>query len=64
MSFEHLILLIGTNPLPNYVVAEYFLKNNPDLKTVWLVYSEANRFSNSKKIYNANYNIFHCFDFK
>ncbi len=39
-NFNHLILLIGTNPLPNFVVAEYFLKNNPDLKKIWLVYSE------------------------
>jgi len=38
--FEHLILLIGTNPLPNFVVAEYYLQNNPELKNIWLVHSE------------------------
>ncbi len=35
-----LILLIGTNPLPNYVVASYFLKNTSKLNRIWLVYSE------------------------
>ena len=39
-NFEDLILLVGTNPLPNYVVAKYFLLNNPNLKTIWLVHSE------------------------
>lgn len=38
--FEHLILLIGTNPLPNFVVAEHFLNSNTDLKDIYLVYSE------------------------
>jgi len=36
-DFTHLILLIGTNPLPNYVVARYFLEK---LKTISLVYTE------------------------
>jgi len=40
MMFEHLILLIGTNPLPNFVVAEHFLHGNTDLKDIYLVYSE------------------------
>jgi hypothetical protein len=40
MQFENLILLIGTNPLPNFVVAEYYLQNNPELKNIWLVHSE------------------------
>lgn len=39
-NFENLVLLVGTNPLPNYVVGKYFLMNNPDLKKIWLVYSE------------------------
>jgi len=43
-SFDHLILLIGTNPLPNFVVAEYFIKNNHCLKTIWLIHSEQNIF--------------------
>ncbi len=40
MEFEHLILLVGTNPLPNYVVAKYFITNNLQLKKIWLIYSE------------------------
>lgn len=39
-NFTDLILLIGTNPLPNYVVAKYFLQNNDNLNRIWLVYSE------------------------
>lgn len=39
-TFKHLVLLIGTNPLPNFVVAEYFLKENSELTTIWLVHSE------------------------
>lgn len=54
MQFNHLILLIGTNPLPNFVVAEYFLKNNPDLKKIWLVYSEANRYQEGTYTYAEN----------
>lgn len=41
-EFNHLVLLIGTNPLPNFVVADYFLKNNSKIKNIWLVYSEEN----------------------
>lgn len=37
--FTDLILLIGTNPLPNYVAAKYFLKVNQDLNRIWLVCS-------------------------
>ncbi len=40
--FQHLVLLIGTNPLPNFVVADYFLQNNNQLQTIWLVHSERN----------------------
>lgn len=39
-DFSDLVLLIGTNPLPNYVVAEYFLKTNQELRRIWLVHSE------------------------
>jgi hypothetical protein len=42
-EFNHLILLIGTNPLPNFVAADYFLQNNKQLQTVWLLHSEENR---------------------
>ena len=39
-TFSDLVLLIGTNPLPNYIAAKYFITNNPSLKKIWLVYSE------------------------
>jgi len=43
--FSDLVLLVGTNPLPNYVVGTYFLKQySTDIKRVWLVYSEKTRF--------------------
>ncbi|WNY29250.1 hypothetical protein MmiEs2_14750 [Methanimicrococcus stummii] len=38
-NIEHLHLLIGTNPLSNYVVADYFLKNADGLKTIHLIHS-------------------------
>ncbi|MDV0445729.1 hypothetical protein MmiAt1_13230 [Methanimicrococcus sp. At1] len=38
-NIEHLYLLIGTNPLSNYVVADYFLKNAVGLKTIHLIHS-------------------------
>lgn len=38
--FSDLVLLVRTNPLPNYVVAKYFIKSNPHLRNIWLVYSE------------------------
>ncbi len=41
-DFRHLILLIGTNPLPNFVVADFFLKHNEHLQKIWLVHSEKN----------------------
>ena len=41
-EFRHLILLIGANPLPNFVVAEYFLQINPNIETIWLIHSEGN----------------------
>jgi hypothetical protein len=43
-SFDTLVLLIGTNPLPNYVVAEFFLKNNTKLKNIFLMHSEKGEF--------------------
>ncbi len=39
-----LILLIGTNPLPNFVVADYFLTQHAELRTIWLVHSRGNDF--------------------
>ncbi len=44
MAFTNLMLLIGTNPLPNYVVAKYFLENNPCLQRIWLVHSEKTKY--------------------
>lgn len=38
-DFTHLILLIGTNPLPNYVVARYFLEKNPQLKKITAIHT-------------------------
>jgi hypothetical protein len=43
MNFSDLILLIGTNPLPNLVVSLYFLRHNSNLKNIWLIYSEKNK---------------------
>jgi len=39
-NFHHLVLLVGTNPLPNFVVADYFLKHNEHLQKIWLIYSK------------------------
>ncbi len=36
-SFSNLFLLVGTNPLPNLVVTEYLLKNNPALTEIHLL---------------------------
>lgn len=38
-NFDHLILLIGTNPLPNLVVADFFLKQNSGIEKIWLIHS-------------------------
>lgn len=37
---NHLILLIGTNPLPNFVVNQHFLKHHPTIEHLWLIHSE------------------------
>ncbi|MCG3158189.1 MAG: hypothetical protein DKINENOH_04830 [bacterium] len=39
MDFNHLMLLIGTNPLPNYVAASYFLARDSGLKKITAVYT-------------------------
>ncbi len=41
--FDRLVLLVGTNPLPNFVVTEYFLKTIP-VNKVYLIYSEKTSF--------------------
>jgi len=43
LNFKHLVLLIGTNPLPNFVVADFFLSSGAPIEQIWLVYSEDNR---------------------
>lgn len=53
-SFNCLILIIGTNPLPNYVVSEYFLKKNSNLKKIFLIYSEETKDQSSTKNYADN----------
>lgn len=41
VDFQHLVLLVGTNTLPNYIAARYFIDvdNNDRLRKIWLVYS-------------------------
>lgn len=39
-DFSDLVLLVGTNPLPNYVVANFFCARNHNLKRIWLIQSE------------------------
>ncbi len=41
--FDSLVLLVGTNPLPNFVVLDYFLRHNSKLNKIYLIYSEENR---------------------
>jgi len=45
-TFDYLCLLVGTNPLPNLVVAEYFLKNKLLAKEIFLIHSEMTPFHN------------------
>jgi hypothetical protein len=40
IDFTDLALLVGTNPLPNYVVIKYFLKCNKQLQRIWFFCSE------------------------
>lgn len=43
-TLEHLLLLIGPNPLPPYIAATYLLEEQelfPRIKHLWLLYSEA-----------------------
>ncbi len=42
LDFTELALLIGTNPLPNYIALKYFTENNKNLKKIWLICSEKN----------------------
>lgn len=51
MTFNTLFLLIGTNPLPNFVVAEYFLKHISELSQIFLLYSEETAYQSGTKDY-------------
>ncbi len=42
-KFEHLILLMGTSPLPNYVAARFFMEKVPGMRKIWLVCSRENQ---------------------
>jgi len=53
-GFSTLTLLVGTNPLPNFVTAEYFLTTNTSLKTIILIYSEDNQKQSGTKKYADN----------
>lgn len=44
-DFTDLVLLVGTNPLPNYVVGKYFSLHNQNLNRIWLIYSEKTEFN-------------------
>lgn len=46
-KFTDLVLLIGTNPLPNFVVADYYFKKNKKLENIWLLYSEKKSYQKS-----------------
>lgn len=39
-DFTDLVLLIGTNPLPNYVVAKYLCDNCSSLQRIWMMHSQ------------------------
>lgn len=45
---------MGTNPLPDFVVADYFIKTNKGLKDIYLIYSEETKEQKSTKVYAEN----------
>lgn len=51
-DFTDLVLLVGTNPLPNYVVGKYFSRCNRNLKRIWLIYSEEDIYRGTKQYAN------------
>ena len=55
--FSDLLLLIGTNPLPDLVVAKYFLKYNSSLKRIWFIHSEKRNDINQKGTYREAENL-------
>lgn len=53
-NFTDLVLLVGTNPLPNYVVAKYFSSQNKNLERIWLLYSEKTHLYEGTKQFAEN----------
>lgn len=47
---SHLIMLVGTNPLPNFVVAKYLKSIDKLLRYIWLLYSAGDQSANSTKV--------------
>lgn len=45
-ALKHLYLLVGTEPLTNYVVADYFLKTQKDLETIHFIHSAEDALNN------------------
>lgn len=71
-NFSALFLLVGTNPLPNLVVADYFLKNISGLSQIFFLYSEKTAYQSGTKDYadllkktieNRKYNNYPQFHF-
>ena len=56
-KFENLVLIVGTNPLPNYVVANYFIQKNLNLKKIYLLHSEQTPTQAGTNIYAENLTI-------
>lgn len=52
--FKNLVLLIGTNPLPNFVVAKYFSDTFSNLKNIYLIHSSGNKYQSSTLEYAKN----------
>lgn len=50
-DFTDLVLLVGTNPLPNFVVAKYFQLTNKNMQRIWLMYSEKTDFHDGTEQY-------------
>lgn len=53
-DFHTLFLLIGTNPLPNFVVSQYFIDRTPTLREIVFIYSEKTEFQESTKKFAEN----------
>jgi hypothetical protein len=53
-DFENLVLLMGTNPLPNYIVAEHFINTNDNLKRIVLLYSKKSNSQHSTEKFATN----------